>query len=324
MLTNAASVAEATKEKLESFKKHLPLLHVVCNPSMQKRHWTQVSDIVGFTIRPDQGTDLIKLVDIGINDYIQELEVISTAATQEGTIEKGLQKIADVWTPAEFEFKEYKDTGTSVLVGTSVDMVQELLDDHTIKVQGMRGSAYAKPFQRTISDLEHFLQSTQDIVDMWLKVQSHWLYLQPIMTAPDIARQLPAEGKSFAAVDNMWRNIMRQAAAAPACTQVVRIDRLLEQLTKAHVALFCCGLVTDVAATSGMAASVQGKITWDFHTISGYTALVLMTLVTISGLYAIIKDHAGIRNNFHRASVPVWCVWMVSWITGVMLGLQKV
>jgi len=98
----------------------------------------------------------------------------------------------------------------------------------------------------------------------------------------------------------------------------------VKQLTKAHVALFCCGLVTDVAATSGMAASVQGKITWDFHTISGYTALVLMTLVTISGLYAIIKDHAGIRNNFHRASVPVWCVWMVSWITGVMLGLQKV
>ena len=233
----AASVAEATKEKLESFKKHLPLLHVVCNPSMQKRHWTQVSDIVGFTIRPDQGTDLIKLVDIGINDYIQELEVISTAATQEGTIEKGLQRIADEWTPAEFEFKDYKDTGTSVLVGASVDMVQELLDDHTIKVQGMRGSAYAKPFQRTIADLEHFLESTQEIVDMWLKVQSHWLYLQPIMTAPDIARQLPAEGKSFAAVDNTWRNVMRQAAAAPACTQVVRIDRLLEQLTKAYTSL---------------------------------------------------------------------------------------
>ena len=113
-------------------------------------------------------------------------------------------------------------------------MVQELLDDHTIKVQGMRGSAYAKPFQRTITDLEHFLESTQEIVDMWLKVQSHWLYLQPIMTAPDIARQLPAEGKAFGNVDNMWRNIMRQAAAAPACTQVVRIDRLLEQLTKAH------------------------------------------------------------------------------------------
>ena len=108
-----------------------------------------------------------------------------------------------------------------------MDMVQELLDDHTIKVQGMRGSAYAKPFQRTITDLEHFLESTQEIVDMWLKVQSHWLYLQPIMTAPDIARQLPAEGKAFGNVDNMWRNIMRQAKRWPCSVQLGARDHTL-------------------------------------------------------------------------------------------------
>ncbi len=89
-----------------------------------------------------------------------------------------------------------------------------------------------------------------------------------------------------------------------------------------HLILFWFGLATDLLGTAMMGASVE-EITFDLHTISGYTALVLMLTVTFLGTYAVIQHKDGIRDNFHKFSVPIWFVWALSWVTGVVLGVQK-
>ena len=97
----------------------------------------------------------------------------------------------------------------------------------------------------------------------------------------------------------------------------------VKTLTVGHLVLLWLGLAADALATRMMGMSV--KVTnWDFHTISGYTALALMATLAVVGTWAIRTDQAKLVANFHRVLAPVWVIWAISYGTGVWIGVQRV
>jgi dynein heavy chain len=74
----------------------------------------------------------------------------------------------------------------------------------------MKGSPFAKEFRTEIEVFEEKLMRTQTNLEIWLKLQSVWMYLEPVFKSDDIIKQMPAYGAMFREVDKAWDKLMRQ------------------------------------------------------------------------------------------------------------------
>ena len=88
-----------TKSKVEEFREFLPLVRALFNPGMRDRHWLQVSEIVGFDLRPADNMCLSHLLEMKLDVHITKFDAISEMASKEYSLEKALTKMKDEWEP---------------------------------------------------------------------------------------------------------------------------------------------------------------------------------------------------------------------------------
>uniref|UniRef100_A0A1B0F9M2 AAA+ ATPase domain-containing protein n=1 Tax=Glossina morsitans morsitans TaxID=37546 RepID=A0A1B0F9M2_GLOMM len=220
------------KENIERFRENMPIISTLGNPGMKARHWEQVSEIVGFSIKVTPELTTARVIGYQLEEYVPKFEAISESATKESNLEKALARMVSEWEDVAFTLAPYRDSDTYKL--SAVDDIQILLDDQIIKTLTMKSSPYIKPFESEILKWEAKLMLLQDILDEWIRVQATWMYLEPIFSSPDIQQQMPEEGRRFSAVDKTWKEIMKQVNADPAVMSVVEIDKMNERLKKSY------------------------------------------------------------------------------------------
>merc|ERR1711871_1217937 len=73
----------AMKEKVEQFKKALPLIQDLRNDALRDRHWQQLMDIVGQPFDPHADSfTLEKIFNLGLQNFEEDIGSISTAASK--------------------------------------------------------------------------------------------------------------------------------------------------------------------------------------------------------------------------------------------------
>lgn len=178
--------AQAMKAKVDEFKPVVPLALALRKQGMKDRHWDQVSEAVGFDIRPEEGFTLQSCVDKGLLAHTELCDDVGERAFKEYHIETSLKKMQADWDGVDFRLPQFKATTTSYISGFE-DAVQ-MLDEHIVTTQAMSFSPFKKPFEEEIELWSVKLLLVSDTLEEWVKCQGQWMYLQPIFDSPDIMK----------------------------------------------------------------------------------------------------------------------------------------
>lgn len=225
-------IAQKVKAEIDEFKPYVPLAVALRKEGMKDRHWDQISEKVGFDIRPTEDFTLTSVIEAGMLAHVDIAQEVGERAAKEYHIEKQLAKMKIEWATQSFLLKPFKSTPTCYIAGFE-DAVN-MLDEHLVNTQAMQFSPFKKPFEEEIEEWCHKLQTVQDTLEEWVKCQGSWMYLQPIFDSPDIMKQLPQETKRFKGVDIKWRYIINQAKDNPSILDNCSREGLKESFIEAN------------------------------------------------------------------------------------------
>ncbi len=99
-------------------------------------------------------------------------------------------------------------------------------------------------------------------------------------------------------------------------------ERIGKRLKPWHLVVFALGVFTDAWAT-WLTYQFIGAIVFTPHAIFGFIALFLMTFHFLWAVLVIKGRDERKISTFHRFSIFAWGIWMVSYLTGFITGLER-
>ena len=97
-------------------------------------------------------------------------------------------------------------------------------------------------------------------------------------------------------------------------------EKIQKRLKVWHVVVFWLGLICDTIGTGAMGKLVGSLIQFNFHGLTGLTAILLMLFHAIWASIVLIKKDENQIRKFHKFSFIVWIIWLIPMVTGMILG----
>eukprot|EP01062_Namystynia_karyoxenos_P000025 TRINITY_DN10007_c0_g3_i1.p1 TRINITY_DN10007_c0_g3~~TRINITY_DN10007_c0_g3_i1.p1 ORF type:complete len:4448 (+),score=1759.39 TRINITY_DN10007_c0_g3_i1:82-13425(+) len=220
---------------VDEFRIALPVIACLRNPHLQPHHLQQIDSIIGQPISSRARCTLGELLGYRVTDLKEEIQAVSTAASQEAALEKQLMKVIQTWAGVEFALSSYKDY-KDCWVLASVDDVLVMLEDTSVMVSTVVTSRHCVGALRARAEKwGDDLRLIGVTLDKWLECQRNWMYLENIFGQAEIQKQWQADAKVFARVDRSFRERMRAVALSPFVYHCIAGDPdVLGQLDKAN------------------------------------------------------------------------------------------
>ena len=206
------------EEVITGFVASLPLLANLKNDALRERHWKKLMEVteIEFDMNPKTFT-LQKLFEMHLDRFEEQIIEITGGASKELTIEGGINQIQDTWREEKFVvIKYFKGTQERGSVLRTTEEIQQTLEDQMMNLSSMMSSRFVAPFLDLTQKWERLMSTISEVIEVWMKVQSKWQYLEAIFVgSEDIRLQLPEEAKRFDRIHNAFAKIMAETKKNP-------------------------------------------------------------------------------------------------------------
>ncbi|VDD80599.1 unnamed protein product [Mesocestoides corti] len=224
-------VLDASKDRVDQFRRTLPLISDLRNNAMRPRHWDAIRKEMARDFDQTSETfTLEKIMTLGFDRYAVFISELSQAATKELAIERSLDKIQTIWSTIEYSIVPHKDRGHFRL--RSTEDLFNTLEDHQVQLSTMKASRFVKPFEHQVDTWERVLSKITETTELLLLVQRQWLYMETIFMGEDIRKQLPKESTLFDELNFQWKRIMTSINDVKNAQQCADIKGVCEDLIK--------------------------------------------------------------------------------------------
>lgn len=101
-------------------------------------------------------------------------------------------------------------------------------------------------------------------------------------------------------------------------------EKLSGTIKKIHLVSFLLGFILDTTGTilMGQIADSSGGSTLGLHQITGGIAVSLMLIHLIWALWVYLKGDDNAKRNFNKFSLGVWIIWLISFVLGMLVGMN--
>ena len=202
------------RAKVDKFNKAVPIVMDLKNPSLEQRHWDEITELIEYSIKDNTDTTLGILIDLNIMQHQDTIASIASKAVQEGELRKMLHKIEREWKELALVVNHYKEQKEVFVLGGLDDIIAKL-DESLVTINIIIGSRYVEPIRADVTEWNRRLILFQETLDEWTMCQKNWIYLESIFSAPDIQKQLPDESSLFTQIDRSWKELMKRTNENP-------------------------------------------------------------------------------------------------------------
>ncbi|MGO1651788.1 HsmA family protein [Senegalia sp. (in: firmicutes)] len=101
-------------------------------------------------------------------------------------------------------------------------------------------------------------------------------------------------------------------------------EKLSGTIKVKHLISFLIGLILDTTGTILMRQIAQdgGGSKLGIHQVTGGLAVTLMLIHLIWAVFVYVKGDEKAKKNFHKFSIVVWLIWLISFILGMLVGMN--
>lgn len=98
-------------------------------------------------------------------------------------------------------------------------------------------------------------------------------------------------------------------------------EKLQKTLKPWHVVIFWLGLICDTTGTTLMSQMAESANPFNFHGITGGIAIVLMLFHAVWATVVLVRKKQAMIQTFHKFSLIVWVIWLIPYLSGVIVGM---